>query len=65
MAKFLVIRDTYISHVGKTVRAGEEVEFEIPKVKVDGKLVPMTISDNLERLDKPAKGNGKPEEPLA
>lgn len=55
MAKFLVLRDTYISHLGKVVREGDEVEFDLPLVKVDGKTVPMGIGDNFERLDKPAK----------
>jgi len=55
MAKFLVLRDTFISHTGRLARAGEEVEFDIPLVKVDGKLVPMAIGDNLQRLDKPVK----------
>jgi hypothetical protein len=51
MARFLVIRDTYISHAGKVAKAGEEVEFDIPSL--NGK--PMVIGDNLDRLDKPAK----------
>lgn len=63
MAKFNVLRDTFISHIGKLVKAGEQVEFEIPEVKVDDKLVPMRIGDNLELIeDKPKvktkKGEG-------
>lgn len=56
MARFLVLRDTFISTTGRLARAGEEVEFDIPEVKdLNGKLVQMTIGDNLERLDKPVK----------
>lgn len=56
MPKFSVLRDTYISHIGKLVKAGDVVDFEIPEI--DGK--PMRIGDNLELIeDKPAKGKAK------
>lgn len=52
MAKFNVLRDTFISHIGKVVKAGEVVEFDIPEIKG----VPMRIGDNLELIeDKPKK----------
>ena len=70
MPKYLVNRDTWISHTGRLARAGEEVEFEPPvvldekgKPKLDGKGKPitMTISDNLTPLDeKPAKAEKAP-----
>ncbi len=55
MARFIVLRDTFISHIGKLARAGEEVEFDIPVV--NGK--PMAIADNLERIDEKPKAKGK------
>lgn len=47
MPRFNVLRDTFISHIGKLVKAGDVVEFELPEV--DGK--PMRIADNLELIE--------------
>ena len=54
MPKYLVLRDTFISHQGRLARAGETVDFEPPVVTIDGKKVAMRIADNLE-LVKPSK----------
>lgn len=54
MPKYNVLRDTFVSHLGRLVRAGETIEFEPPVLVIDGKKVPMRIADNLE-LAKPSK----------
>lgn len=61
MPTFLVKRATFISSLGRLTQPGEEVTFDLPPVldekgkpKVDakGKPVLMSISDNLELVDK-------------
>lgn len=51
MPKYIVRRDTFISHESRTVRAGDEVEINWPKG-----CEPTKLADNLELLDesKPA-----------
>lgn len=55
MPKFNVLRDTYISHIGKVVKAGEQVDFELPVVNG----TPMRIGDNLELIEDEPKAKGK------
>jgi hypothetical protein len=69
MAKFHVLRDTVVCHLGRSYKAGEVAEFDVPFVPerdvqgrvikgVDGKPKgkPMTIGSNLEPIvDDPAK----------
>lgn len=60
MPTFLVQEDTFISHLGKTVRAGERVTFELPTVTdlktlkpaVDakGRPVLMSVGKNLKLI---------------
>lgn len=66
MPQFLVKRDTFISHLGRLVRAGETVSFDLPpaldekgKPKKDakGKPVLMSVGDNLEPVGE-AKDTG-------
>lgn len=55
MPRYLVTRDTWISHQGKLAKAGETVDIEWP-----AKCEPKKLGDNLELVEeKPAKG-GKP-----
>jgi hypothetical protein len=57
MADYIALRDTWLSHENRMVRAGEKFSTEFPTV--NGK--PMALGGNLE-LVKPAKaGKGKPE----
>lgn len=51
MPKYIVRRDTYISHEGRTARAGDEVTINWPPG-----CEPKQLSDNLELLEeaKPA-----------
>ena len=62
MPKYIIRRDTYISHEGLTVRAGEEVSITWPPG-----CEPKAIGDNMELVaeDKaPAKGAKKGGEDL-
>lgn len=63
MAKFNVLRDTMVCHLGRVFKAGTVAEFDVPMVvkrdvegrpvkDKDGKPIaePMTISSNLEMI---------------
>ena len=56
MPRYLVTRDTWISHQGKLAKAGETVEIDWPKG-----AEPKKLGDNLEPVadDKPTKGGKK------
>jgi hypothetical protein len=67
--KILVKSDTFISHLGRIVKAGETVEFDLPLVTQVDKLgnpvkdaktglvvkAPMVLGRNLEAVEEPAK----------
>lgn len=55
MPRFNVLRDTFISHIGKLAKVGDVVEFDLPEV--DGK--PMRIADNLELIEDPKTKKAK------
>jgi len=53
MPRYLVRKDTFVSHLGKIVRAGELLDTEWPKLPKTGKKAgesaePKKIDDNLE-----------------
>lgn len=55
MPRYLVTRDTWISHQGKLAKAGETVDIEWPP-----KCEPKKLGDNLQLVDeKTAKPGGK------
>jgi len=51
MPKYLTTVDRWISHECRTAKAGETFETTFPKVKVDGKLVDMKLSDTLKLVE--------------
>ena len=58
MPRYLVKRDTWISHQGKLAREGETVDIDWPK-----DTEPKKLGGNLELVDeKAAKGGKKPAE---
>ena len=62
MPRYLVTRDTWISHQGKLAKAGETVDIDWPKG-----TEPTKPSDNLElvKAEKPAKAAKQAEGDLA
>ena len=61
MPRYLVHRDTWISHQGRQAKAGETVDIDWPKG-----AEPKKLGDNLELVeDKPAKASGKKADDLA
>jgi hypothetical protein len=61
MPKYVAIRDTWLSHESRLVKTGEEFDTEFPKVLVDGKLVPMKLSGNIELVKPAAEQKAKPD----
>lgn len=57
MAKYIVLRDTWISHESRIVRAGEEIDTEFPKG--------MRIGDNLQPVTNRTESGGKERKPPA
>lgn len=68
MPKFLVHRDTHVSHLGRTFKAGEVAEFDLPFVPdrdVQGRVItdaegkpqgkPMRVNSNLELMPEDEK----------
>lgn len=51
MPKYRALRDTWLSHECRLVKAGDEFTTTFPTVKVDGKEVEMRLSDNLELVE--------------
>ena len=68
MPKYIAHRDTWLSHESRKVLAGEEFSTTFPEVKVDGKLVPMRLGENIELVaeQKPEgnKSRSKPADDL-
>lgn len=62
MPRYLIKRDTWISHQGKLAKAGETVDIDWPK-----HCEPKTLGDNMELVDDKPKGKSQKSEsdPLA
>jgi len=68
MPRYEALRDTWLGHENRLVRAGEQFETVFPQVKVEGKLVDMRLGENLQLVpDEPpaapsrsARGSGAP-----
>lgn len=54
MPRYLILRDTWISHQGKLAKAGETVDIEWPP-----KCAPKTLGDNMELVDDKPKGKAQ------
>ena len=57
MAKYIVLRDTWLSHECRVARAGEEIEAEFPRG--------MRLGENLQLASQRVEAGGKERKPPA
>lgn len=58
MPRYKVLRETFLSHAGRVLRVGEEVDIDWPKG-----CEPKKLGDNLEEV-KPNRGKRTGDEPV-